>query len=55
VLPAPAIVLRVVLGPFANVLLASQRAVPALAEEAGFEFQFPTIHRALEDLIDRDS
>jgi uncharacterized protein (TIGR01777 family) len=50
-LPAPAFLLRLVLGPFTNVLLASQRAVPAIAQEAGFEFQFAEINTALADLL----
>jgi hypothetical protein len=50
-LPAPAFMLRIVLGPFTSVLLASQRVVPAIAQEAGFEFQFSEIQAALADLV----
>ncbi|MDE0264020.1 MAG: TIGR01777 family oxidoreductase [Bryobacterales bacterium] len=48
--PAPAFALRVGLGEFSEVLLASQRAVPDKALSAGFEFEHPTIETALEGL-----
>ena len=46
--PAPAFALRLALGEFAEVLLASQRVVPEKASAAGFEFEHPTIETALE-------
>lgn len=46
--PAPAFALRLGLGEFAEVLLASQRAVPDKAQGAGFQFKYPTIATALE-------
>ena len=46
--PAPAFALRLGLGEFAEVLLASQRAVPDKAQGAGFQFKYPTIDTALE-------
>lgn len=45
--PAPAFALRLGLGEFAEVLLASQRAVPDKAQSAGFQFKHPTIETAL--------
>lgn len=51
VLPAPAFMLKLVLGEFAGVLLASQRAVPENLLNAGFAFQFPELKDALRDLI----
>lgn len=48
--PAPAFALRVGLGEFSEVLLASQRAVPDKALSAGFEFEHPTIETALQGL-----
>lgn len=48
--PAPAFALRLGLGEFAEVLLASQRAVPDKAQGAGFEFKYPTIETALEGI-----
>lgn len=46
--PAPAFALRLGLGEFAEVLLASQRAVPDKAQGAGFRFKYPTIETALK-------
>lgn len=50
-LPLPALALRLVLGEAAEVLLTGQRARPRRALEAGFDFHFPTIQAALEDLV----
>ncbi|QTN32813.1 TIGR01777 family protein [Akkermansiaceae bacterium] len=49
-LPVPGFALRLVLGDFAGVLLASQRAVPAKLEKAGFAFRFRTLEDAFADL-----
>ena len=49
ILPVPAFALRLALGEFAEVLLASQRVIPAAATAAGFEFKYPTIDTALAD------
>jgi hypothetical protein len=51
VLPVPAIALRIALGEAADALLASQRAVPARALAAGYEFRFPVLAPALEHLL----
>lgn len=48
--PAPAFALRLALGEFASVLLASQRVIPAALESAGFTFRYPSLSAALEDL-----
>ena len=48
--PAPAFALRLGLGEFAQVLLASQRVVPTAAKAAGFKFRHPTIDSALANL-----
>lgn len=52
VLPAPAVCLRMGLGEFADVLLASQRVIPKVALEHGYEFRFPTLEAALRDAIE---
>ena len=50
-LPAPAFMLRAVLGEAASVLTASQRAVPHRLCDRGFAFRFARIGQALEHLI----
>jgi uncharacterized protein (TIGR01777 family) len=51
VVPIPALALRVALGELAGVLLSSKRAIPARAQEMGFEFRFPEIESALSQLL----
>ncbi len=50
VVPAPAMALRLVLGEFADTLLASQRAIPEKLLASGFVFSFPALKDALADL-----
>ena len=49
-LRAPPFMLRLVLGEFADTLLASQRAVPARLVQDGFVFRFPRLDGALAEL-----
>ncbi len=49
----PAIVLRVLLGQGAGELTASRHAVPSRATMHGFQFEFPTLARALDDCCSR--
>ena len=51
-LPAPAFALRLALGEFAEVLLASQRVFPTAALNAGFEFRHSTIDSAIAGIVD---
>lgn len=50
-LPAPAFALRAAFGGGAQVLLASQRAVPAVARARGYRFRWPDLGLALADLL----
>lgn len=50
-LPAPAAALRLALGEMADVVLASQRVVPAKALALGYAFRFPDLGPALRDLL----
>ncbi len=50
-LPAPAFMMRLVLGEFADALLTGQRVIPKKLLDAGFKFNFPTIEEALKDLL----
>jgi uncharacterized protein (TIGR01777 family) len=50
-MPAPAFMIRLVLGEFGQVILEGQKVLPQKLLDAGFEFLFPTIDKALEDLL----
>lgn len=49
IFPAPGLGLRLALGEFAQVLLASQRVVPRVAQASGYQFQYPQLRSALVD------
>ncbi|MEY5012450.1 MAG: hypothetical protein RLY69_165 [Verrucomicrobiota bacterium] len=51
VLPVPAFALKLALGGFAGVLLASQRVRPAALESLGFHFRCADFKSALDDLL----
>jgi len=50
-MPAPAMMIRMVLGEFGQTLLNSQRAVPAKLQQHGFVFAYPRIQDALSDIL----
>ena len=50
-MPAPAVMMRVALGEFSQVLLASQRTIPEKLLQHGFQFQYPEIEGALEAIV----
>lgn len=52
-IPAPRFALRVVLGEMADMVLASQRCVPARLTAAGFGFEQPTLDVALPAVLNR--
>ena len=52
--PAPAFALRLLLGEMADaVILGGQRVLPAKATRAGFQFQYPDLESALQQLYRR--
>lgn len=51
IMPAPAFMIRLMMGEFGSALLASQRAVPARLLQAGFKFQYPRLEEALQNII----
>lgn len=53
VIPIPGLVLKTGLGELSGLLLGGQRVRPRRLEEAGFEFGFPDLQPALEDLLHR--
>ncbi len=52
-LPTPYFALRLALGEFAKVLFDSQRAVPNVAQDNGFQFRHPEIQGALADILSK--
>jgi uncharacterized protein (TIGR01777 family) len=50
-LPAPGFMLRLVLGEFGSILLEGQRVLPQKLVQAGFQFNYPEIDRALRRVI----
>ena len=50
-LAVPGWLLRLAMGQASQVLLASQRAVPAAAQRHGFSFRFRSLQHALDDLV----
>ncbi len=50
-IPAPAFMLKLVLGEFGSVILEGQRAVPSVLLRHGFVFKYPRIEDALRDLL----
>jgi hypothetical protein len=51
IMPAPAFMVRAVLGEFGNVLLDGQRTIPAKLLSHGFEFQYPDIKSAIQEVV----
>lgn len=49
--PVPAFALRLALGEVASTVLEGQRAIPQRLQELGFNFDFPQLDDALEDLL----
>jgi uncharacterized protein len=45
--------MKLVLGQKSALVLEGQQVLPQALQEAGFEFMFPTLRSALEDLFSR--
>lgn len=52
-LPVPEFALKIALGRMSEMLLHGQRAVPAKISSYGFEFKYPELREALEEVIQR--
>jgi len=50
-MPAPAFMIRLVMGELGSLVLHSQRAVPDKLLKHGFRFQYPDIRDAVEDVV----
>jgi len=53
-LPAPAFGLKILLGEMSDLLLNGRRALPGVLMKHGFEFSFPTLREALEDVLKKE-
>ncbi len=53
-MPSPVMALRLMLGEFADVLVASQRVAPTRLLEAGFAFSYPELDAALRHLLGKE-
>lgn len=51
IFPVPAFGLRLAVGEFAEILLASQRVVPRVAEQSGYTFRYGELKPALEAIM----
>ncbi len=54
VLPAPALALKVAFGEMSRLLLTGAKMKPARLQEAGFQFTFPHLDKALGDIFSTD-
>lgn len=54
VLPVPAFGLKALFGEMSLALLTGQRAIPERLDDADFEFKFPYVDQALEELVGSD-
>jgi uncharacterized protein len=50
-MPVPSFAMKMVLGQKSTLVLEGQNVVPRVLQESGFEFKFPTLRPALEDLL----
>lgn len=50
-MPAPAFMIRLILGEFGSVILKGQRVIPRRLLDSGFAFQYPRIEAALANIV----
>jgi hypothetical protein len=51
IMPAPAFMIKLLMGEFGSVILRGQRVVPRLLQAKGFNFRYDSIEAALENLL----
>ena len=52
-IPAPGFMIKLVLGEFGSVILEGQKVIPRKLLESGFVFEYPTIERALQGIVNQ--
>jgi uncharacterized protein len=50
-MPVPSLVMKIVLGQKSALVLEGQHVLPQVLQQEGFEFKYPTLRLALEDLF----
>ncbi len=50
-MPAPGFLVKLVLGEFGSVILKGQRVIPRRLLDKGFQFQYPHLEKALQDIL----
>jgi uncharacterized protein len=50
-IPVPALAMKMVLGQKSSLVLEGQHVLPQMLQQEGFEFKYPTLRSALEDLF----
>lgn len=53
IFPMPAIMLRLIVGQFADIVLSSQNITPRVAQQTGYSFQYADIDSALQEIVAR--
>lgn len=51
IFPVPSFAMKAMFGEMANVILASQRVLPAASQNFGYQFRFPHLREALENIL----
>jgi uncharacterized protein (TIGR01777 family) len=51
----PELALRIIQGEMATIVLSSQRVIPAVALQAGYQFAFPGVREALREIMQKKS
>lgn len=52
-MPAPAFIIKLLLGEFGSTLLISQRVVPEKLQKSGYRFTYPDIKSAIDEIVNR--
>ncbi|GAB6143771.1 TIGR01777 family oxidoreductase [Desulfocicer niacini] len=51
IMPAPAFMMKLLLGEMSHALMSSQKGVPQALTQAGFQFKFPCLKPALQEIL----
>ena len=51
IMPAPAFMMKLLLGEMSHAIMSSQKGVPQALNRAGFQFKFPCLNNALQAIL----